>query len=341
MRLVIFAIATCASFLLVLLFRRIGLRRHWLDVPNERSSHIRPTPRGAGVVIAILSLSLFSLIAFQAELRSSPTFLICAVAVSLAGWLDDLYGLPIPVKLTVHLIVAVASVSMLGYWHSIGISTKYSIDLQWLGPAITVVWVVWSINAFNFIDGIDGLAGLQGMVTATSWSVIFGMSAAGTVFAGVAGACLGFLILNWHPAKVFMGDVGSSFLGYSLAVLPIAFSSDAEPISPVLPVVCILLFWPINFDAGWSRLARMIRGDRFWQPNREHFYQAMVDNGFSHSFVAALYGIFTVASSSAAFIFLNGSSKIALIPIALVLLASLLFAVVVDRLKKKNSHVEQ
>jgi Fuc2NAc and GlcNAc transferase len=339
LRLTTFALAGIISFGGILAFRSLSTARGWLDLPNDRSSHTEPTPRGAGAVIAVVCLTIFASLFLLIDVWFSLAYLICASAIAVIGWLDDIYQLPISLKFIAQLVICAGTVFFLGHWSSVGISAKYSIDLIWLGPIITVIWVLWSVNAFNFIDGIDGLAGLQGMIAAIAWSFIFGASGSGVVFAGTAGACFGFLILNWEPAKIFMGDVGSSFLGYSLAVLPIAFANRSGSITPILPVVSILLLWPVNFDAGWTRLARALRGERFWRPHRQHFYQVLADIGFSHSFISMLYGALAVAAVTAAFIFMYGTSKLALIPIAGLGIVSIALSMLVHQSKKKPSNV--
>jgi UDP-N-acetylmuramyl pentapeptide phosphotransferase/UDP-N-acetylglucosamine-1-phosphate transferase len=340
-RLAVFSIVAAASFVGVLIFRRTSLRRKWLDVPTDRSSHSEPTPRGAGIVVVVICLILFAILTQSHGIAFSLPYLLGGAAIAVTGWLDDLYRLPISVKFIIYFFVAVASVLFYGYWRSVGVSTKYSIDFHGFGPIITLIWLLWSINAFNFMDGIDGLAGLQGAIAAIAWSIVFAETGGGIFFAGVGGACLGLLILNWHPARVFMGDVGSSFLGYTFAIVPIAFFDRAEVSSPILPIVSIFFLWPVNFDAGWTRLIRALRGERFWQPNREHFYQILVDRGFSQLFVAALYGIFSVSSITATFIFLNGSDKAALVPIGFLLLVSIGFALTVYQIKKTSHNVER
>jgi SAM-dependent methyltransferase len=154
---------------------------------------------------------------------------------------------------------------------------------------LTLLWIVGLTNAYNFMDGIDGIAGCQAAIAGMGWCALGGWSGLPLVTVLgllLAASSLGFLIHNWPPAKIFMGDVGSTFLGYSLAVLPIlAAQSD-----PRLAVAGVLLVWPSVFDASFTFLRRLRRGENVFAAHRSHLYQRLVITGLSHRWVSSLYG---------------------------------------------------
>jgi UDP-N-acetylmuramyl pentapeptide phosphotransferase/UDP-N-acetylglucosamine-1-phosphate transferase len=154
-------------------------------------------------------------------------------------------------------------------------------------------------NAYNFMDGIDGIAGMQAVTAGIGWLAIgnlLGMSSTGFYGGVIAFSSLGFLIHNWQPAKIFMGDVGSAFLGYSFAVLP--FLSIQEWNENVinklyLPIITVLLVWLFVFDTIFTFMRRIFNGEKVWEAHRGHIYQRLVIEGFSHRSTTILYGLFS------------------------------------------------
>jgi UDP-N-acetylmuramyl pentapeptide phosphotransferase/UDP-N-acetylglucosamine-1-phosphate transferase len=145
-------------------------------------------------------------------------------------------------------------------------------------------------NAFNFMEGSDGIAGITAAAVAAGIAVAAAACGVGTVAviaAAFAGASLGFLASNWQPARIFMGDVGSAFCGFLLAVLPLAVRADVVP--EVLPVAALAL-WPFIFDTSLTLLRRLRAGENIFQAHRSHLYQRLVIAGWSHRAVASLYG---------------------------------------------------
>jgi UDP-N-acetylmuramyl pentapeptide phosphotransferase/UDP-N-acetylglucosamine-1-phosphate transferase len=155
---------------------------------------------------------------------------------------------------------------------------------------LTLLWIVGLTNAFNFMDGSDGIAGITAAAVAAGIATAAAACGAGPVAviaAAFAGASLGFLTSNWQPARIFMGDVGSAFCGFLLAVLPLAVRADAVP--EVLPVAALAL-WPFIFDTSLTLLRRLRAGENIFQAHRSHLYQRLVIAGWSHRDVASLYG---------------------------------------------------
>jgi len=247
--------------------------REILDRPNERSSHRVATPRGGGIAV-IGSILLAWVVLARAESVPSGVSGIALGAVLLAAvsWLDDLRGLS-PV---VRLLAQAAAVA-------IGILVLPGPrDLLYLA-AISLLWIWW-INLFNFMDGIDGLAGSEAAAIGAGL-LLFGSVGAGAdpalqaFVAAVTGAAIGFLIWNWSPARVFLGDVGSVPLGYVLGFLLLGWA--------VRGYWKIALILPLYFlaDATITLARRLLRGERIWQAHREHFYQQAVRRGLSHAAV--------------------------------------------------------
>jgi UDP-N-acetylmuramyl pentapeptide phosphotransferase/UDP-N-acetylglucosamine-1-phosphate transferase len=276
------------------IFRRWTLRRGLLDHPNERSSHSSPTPRGGGVVITIVCLAGYFILHLALGLPMSSGYAIGAIIVAGISWLDDIHSLPFWVRLPVHIIAAVVLVYDAGYWSEIAVPWSWtSLTLPaGVGIAITVAWVVWFLNAYNFMDGIDGIAASQAIVASVAWGVttfLFGGTYTSLFSFVIAGSSLGFLLHNWQPAKIFMGDVGSGFLGFTLAALPVlALQGDSLPV-PVFPLLGIAFVWFFLADTIFTLLKRLIRGQRIWEAHREHAYQQLVRSGWQHASVTLIY----------------------------------------------------
>jgi Fuc2NAc and GlcNAc transferase len=283
-----------AAWLGVGRFRSWSMRRRLLDIPNDRSSHADPTPRGGGAVIVVLVLAAYAVISFFDPAFFSWGFLAGAALVAIVSWLDDLYSIPASRRLLAQALAAALVISDLGYWTAVDLPLiGQNIGLGYAGVLVTSVWIVWVINAYNFMDGIDGIAGLQAVVAALGWAVVFAMVGgdSGALFSlAIAGASFGFLLHNWHPARIFMGDVGSAFLGFTLAVTPLLAARYAPGAAPLLPFLAVAFIWLFLFDMAVTFLGRLFRVKRPWAPHREHFYQKMVISGRSHKFVSKMYG---------------------------------------------------
>jgi UDP-N-acetylmuramyl pentapeptide phosphotransferase/UDP-N-acetylglucosamine-1-phosphate transferase len=193
-------------------------------------------------------------------------------------------------------------IASLGSWKIVDLPVVGEFQLGVLGVPLTFLWIVGLTNAFNFMDGIDGIAGGQALIAGFGWAMAGWYVDDGLVSVTgllLAGSSLGFLGHNWPPARIFMGDVGSAFLGYTCAVLPVI----AGRANPRMIVVGVLLVWPFVFDATLTMLRRLCRGENIFSAHRSHLYQRLVIVGFSHRFVSLLYaglaiagGILAVAS---------------------------------------------
>jgi len=334
--LIVFAAALVLSAAGIALFRFVSIKNNWLDHPNQRSSHDEPTPRGGGVIIVIVSLTAYVAAVVISRGQLSWGYMLGACLVALISWLDDLYSLAYVTRLGAHCLAAILLVWDAGYLHVFGVSEECSFDLGFAGAVLTVLWIVWSINAYNFMDGIDGLAGMQGVITASIWTWI--SLSVPTLFVfniAIAGACFGFLVHNWPPAKIFMGDVGSAFLGFTFGSMVVLFAKEFSTVVAILPVVALLVLWPFNFDAGLTRLRKALRFERFWEPHREHIYQRLAKAGFTPAYVCSVYGLLALAAGISALLFLRNKGWIFALPILVIVAISLVLAVIVERLNKR------
>jgi UDP-N-acetylmuramyl pentapeptide phosphotransferase/UDP-N-acetylglucosamine-1-phosphate transferase len=278
-------------------FLSISRLRGWIecrgvyDIPNERSSHTRPTPRGGGLVIVVLTTLGLAVAWFQYP-AGPPTALAAYLAgawlIAGVSWLDDLRSLSNRVRFGTHMLAALLAVWAFGYWTEITVPIIGLLRLGLLGLPITFLWIVGATNAYNFMDGIDGIAGGQAVVAGLGWAVLGWLTAqplVGMLGVLLAAASLGFLGHNWPPARIFMGDVGSAFLGFTFAVLAVAAAQrDAR-----LALVGILFVWPFVFDATFTFLRRLKNGENIFAAHRSHLYQRLVIVGYSHRIVTLLY----------------------------------------------------
>jgi Fuc2NAc and GlcNAc transferase len=267
--------------------RRLALKRSWLDIPNERSSHTVPTPRGGGVAIALALLGGLS-IATALGWVSRPFGIGVVVGGSLVaaiGWIDDRRSVGVVKRIIVHLAAAIVGVMLLG-----GVpSVRFGAEVIHLGPAgsvLAVLFVAWCVNLYNFMDGIDGIAGTEalfvgivaGAFSLSAGSVGSGASGIALVAFIVAAAALGFLLWNWAPARIFMGDAGSGLLGYVYGILAIASErSGSLPIS-----LWFLLLGVFIFDATVTLVRRLLNRETWYSAHRSHAYQRLVISGWSH-----------------------------------------------------------
>jgi len=192
-------------------------------------------------------------------------------------------------------------VASIGYFESVYIPLIEKTPVGKIGGAVlTFFWIVWLTNAYNFMDGIDGIAGLQSVAAGSGWMIAgYWLGLPQVSFYGGAVACagLGFLIENWQPARIFMGDVGSAFLGYTFAVMPLLANFETPSnieIRRFLPLIALAFNWLFIFDTIFTVGRRALRKEKIWEAHRGHIYQQMVIAGYSHQAVTIIYGAFSV-----------------------------------------------
>ncbi|MEO8573814.1 MAG: glycosyltransferase family 4 protein [Pyrinomonadaceae bacterium] len=292
----LFAASFLVSLIGVAIFTRWSKRHGLFDVPNERSSHSTPTPRGGGLIVVLISLIGYLIIGSVLGLSISWGYLGGAILVAGVSWIDDLYSLPFWSRLIFHVIAAGILIWDVGFWTHLTIPlVSGDIPVGNIpGILLTVAWVAWLLNAYNFMDGIDGIAALQSVISCVAWAVIASILELPALFllsGMLASASAGFLIHNWQPAKIFMGDVGSAFLGFTLAAMPLLARHESRVDVSVLPFVALLFAWFFVFDTVLTLFRRLLGQQRVWEAHREHIYQKLVIEGRQHSTVALFYGI--------------------------------------------------
>jgi len=331
--LIVFAIAFVASYFGVGYFRHWGEQREFLAIPNERSSHSVPVPHGGGVVIVLICLLAYIGISIYLPGTFSWGYFSGAVLIALVSFLDDLYSIPFPWRLLVHSIAAILVILDVDTLH--GITMLGHISLGNFGYVMTFIWIVWMVNSYNFMDGIDGLAGLQAVIAGVGWlvlSYLLGMPAM-FLFSGViAFASFGFLIHNWSPAKIFMGDVGSAFLGFTFASLPMIARTIVIRFPDLLPIAAVLFVWFFLFDSVVTLLRRAFRGEKVWQAHREHLFQRLVSSGLSHRQVTLFYGALALVLCTIILLSIEfrDDIEVAILPVVIIL-TSLLMVVLAKR----------
>jgi Fuc2NAc and GlcNAc transferase len=274
------------SCVLTGLVRRSALAKGRLDFPNARSSHTIPTPRGGGLAIVVTALAAAIALWWQQALASPAAGAIVGGAlVAGVGHLDDVRGMSALPRFCVHIVAAVAGTA----WLLVNPSAPFFPALpQWLSIIVLVIGMAWCINLFNFMDGIDGIAASQSTFMAGAAALL---ATAASTHAGwselavaAAGASSGFLVWNWPPAKIFMGDVGSGFLGFWLAMLAVGMH-----VAGIVPIwTSLILGAAFVADASVTLLRRMLRGERWYEAHRSHAYQILARRWQSHLKVVAV-----------------------------------------------------
>lgn len=289
----LFAMTFLSSLVVSGLVRGHALASRWLDIPNVRSSHAVPTPRGGGLAIVVSFLASVSvLLAIRPEARALMA-IGCAIAVAVVGFLDDRRPVSARGRFLVHTAAALGAVL------SLGIIRLPALGLTGVGgSAVSVLLAVftltWATNLFNFMDGIDALAATQAIFMAVAGALL-NATAGGDLsvtgaFLSLAAAVAGFLPWNWPPARLFMGDVGSGFLGFTLALLAYETCRRGD-----LPIgAWAILSGTFMVDASVTLIRRMLRGERWLEPHRTHAYQHLARCVGSHRPVTLLYSAINV-----------------------------------------------
>lgn len=264
-----------------LLLGRGWAERLAIDTPNARSLHASPTPRIGGLVMVPAALASSLPFSQQAGLM-----LVLAAGLCVISFIDDRWGLPITVRLAAHVLAAIVFC-----W-----ALEPSFSTWALG--LLVLALVWGINLYNFMDGTDGLAGGMALFgfAAFGWTMLDAMPWLASLALCTAAASAAFLVFNFPPARVFMGDAGSVPLGFLAGAIGLTgWLRDVWP--AWFP---LLVFSPFVVDASATLFRRMLRGERIWQAHRDHYYQRLVRMGWSHRRLAlAEYALMAGAGLSA------------------------------------------
>lgn len=308
-----------------LLLRRYAVTQSLMDVPNERSSHSVPTPRGGGVAIVVAFILLLPVLYGLGflDLNLMYGLLGSGALVAIIGFADDHGHIAARWRLLGHFVAAVWVL----YWISglaplLVFGTK--IDFGWFGAVLASVYLVWMLNLYNFMDGIDGIASVQAVFVCLSSCFISWMVNDVILWPALLLSCAvaGFLFWNFPPAKIFMGDAGSGFLGLVLGVLSL-YSTWG---SASLIWSWLILLGVFVVDATMTLLIRLFRGEKIYQAHRSHAYQFAARKYSSHKVVTLgvvavnLFWLFPIAIMVGAGIF-DGVFGVMLAYIPLVFLA--------------------
>lgn len=262
------------SLSLTYLIRHIAIKRNVIDIPNERSSHTIPTPRGGGLAIVISWFLGLSFLFVKNEINDNLFYaLLSGCILAVVGIIDDIYSLPPKIRLISQLVTAILAVYFLNGF-DLHVFQINNIILSTIINSIIIIGIVWFINLYNFLDGIDAYASLEGVFIALA--LFFFTS--GLYLLVLVASILGFLIWNWPKAKIFMGDVGSTQLGFALVVIGIHLHNNLE-LNFLYWIMLTSVFW---FDATYTLFRRWRNKEKLSQAHKKHAYQRLVQAGYSH-----------------------------------------------------------
>lgn len=271
------------SFGLTHLVRKIAITRNKFDIPNERSSHKNPTPRGGGV--AVVAAFLFGLLALlirrDIDAESFYAIVLPGALVAIIGYLDDLGRVTAArLRLIGHFVAALIAIYILGGLPPMPLFSA-TLDIGLVGNIIAVLFLVWMLNLFNFMDGIDSITGIEAL-TSCLILTIFLINKSDTelwrVPALLCAAVIGFLYFNWPPAKIFLGDIGSGFIGFTIGTISLVIAKS----QPLITWAVIILLGVFIVDATVTLIRRIFDKQRISAAHRSHAFQHLANNADRH-----------------------------------------------------------
>jgi UDP-GlcNAc:undecaprenyl-phosphate GlcNAc-1-phosphate transferase len=292
-------VAFAASAALTPMMRKLAERRSWIDEPNHRSSHTNPIPRVGGVAFIVATLIGVGIGTAQLEWWMLGIGL-GAVLVAVAGWRDDIQPLGVVAKFASQGAAAVLAVLLLEPRILIELPFRSATLSPLASGVLAVIWIIAVVNAFNFLDGLDGLAAGVALVTAAALAGMVPGSA--PLLMPFAAAIGGFLLWNTDPASIFMGDVGSQFVGYLLAtavLMPGPTDTGAVPV--------LFVFAPVLGDAAVTIARRLVRGSSPFAADRNHVFHGLAAMGITHRAVAIRYMLLTALGGVAGLAYLDSA----------------------------------
>ncbi len=267
-------LAFITSFILTWIIKNWAIKRNIIDIPNHRSSHSIPTPRGGGLsffIVWIVSISI--LYFFNILTLKLLVALLLVVPIGIVSIIDDIISLPPVTRLIIQALCAVIVVFYLGGLQNIDLGF-IKINSSFLLNIFLIIGVIWFINLYNFLDGIDAYASIEAISIALGMFLLTKEPLYLLLISTVAG----FLYWNWPKAKIFMGDVGSTMLGFTLIVLSI-YSNNHQSANIIYWLTLSSLFW---FDASITIIRRKLNRENISQPHKKHAYQRITQAGYSH-----------------------------------------------------------
>ncbi len=311
--------------------------------PNERSSHKTLVPKSGGIsMVATFLMGLLAIYVLgdstQIDRGYFLGFVLSAIAIAVISFYDDITEKGSVFKFLTQTIAAVLVIAFGLVIDILGIPTIGHVELGWLGYLISFLWIVGLTNAFNFMDGLDGLAAGTAVIASVSFGVI--TFSQGSVFSymacyAIAAGALGFLVFNFPPAKIFMGDVGSAFLGFLFATLAIVAARYDH--SHTSFFVMPLLLFNFIYDTSFTFFRRLIRDDNVFQAHRDHLYQLFNRLGYSHRTVTLFHYGVCVAQGLAAWWMVRSEDEVRTIAFAPFAVFQVLYTIVVMRKAKRRA----
>jgi len=262
--------------------RIFAIRRSILDIPNERSSHLLPTPRGGGIAIVITFIIAMFYLKHRGWIDANLAWAIAGggLIIAAVGYCDDVRSIKARFRILLHFLAAAWAVYWLGGF-PILILGSIKFYLHAWGIVLAVIGIVWCINLYNFMDGIDGLAGSEGIFVSVASGIALWCAGANQLplmMYLLAATIAGFTLWNWPPAKIFLGDVGSGFLGYIFATLGLyTVNTTLLPVSFWIIILAVFLC-----DSTFTLIYRIIQRKQWYAAHREHAYQQLIAHGASH-----------------------------------------------------------
>jgi len=270
----IYFVLLLVSFSLTYFIKEFALKKSFVALVNERSSHSVPTPHGGGLAIAITWFLGLIYLFYTQQIEASLFYLLMlGMIISVLSFFDDIYELSAKLRLSIQSIVAIVSLVMMGGFNSLDFGF-FSISNTIFTNVFAFFLIVWFINLYNFLDGINGYAGAETVFLAIAGFLLFGDNH----FLILLVSTLGFLYWNWNKAKIFMGDVGSTLLGYNVAIFTLYYGSE-ESIDFWIWIILFSLFW---FDATITLIRRIMNAERISEAHKKHGYQRLNQSGWSH-----------------------------------------------------------
>ncbi|MFY4860044.1 MraY family glycosyltransferase [Aliarcobacter butzleri] len=270
----IYIILFLISFSFSYLIKNYMIKKSLVATVNERSSHTVPTPHGGGIAISITwFIGLFYLFLTNQIEQNLFYSLLCGIVISIVSFFDDIYELSPKLRLLIQALVAISGLYFLGGFETLTFGI-FDIQNSIFTNIFAFFMIIWFINLYNFLDGINGYAGSEALFLAVAGFILFG----GNHFLVLAVAVLGFLYWNWNKAKIFMGDVGSTLLGYNVAIFTIYYANQ-EPTNFWIWIILFSVYW---FDATLTLIRRKLNKERLSQAHKKHAYQRLTQAGWSH-----------------------------------------------------------
>jgi len=308
---IIYLIVFLSSLILTFLVRKLALKKNIIDNPNERSSHTVPTPRGGGLAIVITWFAGLICLFLQKQIEANLFFaLMSGVVLAIVSALDDVLDLTPKIRMVAQAISAAGALYFLGGFNLL---PDFQNQLVFWGLTIVVfVGIIWFINLYNFLDGIDAFASQEAILVSAGLIILTGNYWLGILIAAVGG----FLVWNWPKAKIFMGDVGSTQLGFALVVLGIYFHNQ-QAVNIFTWLALTSVFW---FDATITLYRRWCNKEQLSKAHKKHMYQRLNQSGLSHlqvDLLAIAFNGFVIALSCLNQLYFNNAFILLLIVVVL------------------------